>query len=114
MDWPSGLQAGARSATPGVWVMSRTGPCFTGTVRISPWASTATRTPVGLSATASTWSATLSRRGRTSGRSPSAVISSFTGAAPGVDGSRVKISPSRSKTRVWPSVDRLRMSGPVL
>src|SRR6204780_2603588 len=44
---PSGDQAGSRSITPGVLVISRVLLSFAGTVRMSPCASKTARTPVG-------------------------------------------------------------------
>jgi len=66
--------AGSRSIAPGVLVMSRVGPCFTGTVKISPWASITARKPVGDTAAFSSCSPTLSIRERTSGMSASISI----------------------------------------
>src|SRR3984885_8585121 len=47
MDFPSGDQAGSRSAEPGVRVRLRVSPFSAGMVKMSPCASTKRRTPVG-------------------------------------------------------------------
>ncbi len=71
MDLPSGDHEGSRSAVPGVLVRLRMSPFSPGKVKISPWASTTTRTPVGDSATFCTSLAGISvSLGVNAGRSP--------------------------------------------
>src|ERR1700685_24973 len=67
MDFPSGDQAGLRSATPGEFVILRMSPFSAGTVRISPWASKTARTPVGEIAESLMCLATFSEWGRARG-----------------------------------------------
>ncbi len=79
MLWPSGDQAGVRSAAPDVRVRLRMSPFSEGTVKISPRASNTARTPLGESAAMRIRSPTLSQCGRAQGKSPAAVIVSFLG-----------------------------------
>src|SRR5438874_1174156 len=71
---PSGDHAGSRSATPGERVTLRVSPLEAGTVKMSPRASNATRTPVGDRAAVWMFLSTLAIRDRSCGNSPRRVI----------------------------------------
>ena len=72
MNFPSGDQAGSRSAEPPELVKLRTSPFSDGIVKISPRASTTTRFPVGEIAMFVKRFDTSSQRGIIHGKSPAA------------------------------------------
>src|SRR5437667_3690269 len=74
MNFPSGDQAGSRSAEPLEFVRFRTSPFSAGMVKISPRASTTTRLPVGESDMFVIRFVTSSQRGIIQGKSPVAVM----------------------------------------
>src|SRR5262252_8589552 len=74
IHFPSGDQAGSRSAEPLELVRLRTSPFSEGIVKISPLASTTTRLPVGERAMLVIRLLTSSHRGIIQGKSPAALI----------------------------------------
>src|SRR6266550_5869397 len=74
MDFPSGDQAGSRSADALELVRFRTSPFSAGIVKISPRASTTTRFPVGETPMFVMRLVTSSQRGIIHGKSPAAVM----------------------------------------
>ncbi len=72
--WPSGDQAGSRSAAPGVRERLRASPFSAGTVKTSPRVEKAARAPVGEIAAPCTPSPASTKRGRIPSRSEATVI----------------------------------------
>src|SRR5258708_2781612 len=97
-NFPSGDQAGSRSADPLELDRLRTSPFSAGIVKLSPRASTTTRLPVGERPRFDMRAVTSSQRGIIHGKSPFAVIGT-TVSLPDF-GSSSWITPACSKTTV--------------